>query len=167
MKFGDMLTKHRNLFLVILLAATLAVSGAANQERLQANSPTVDIPVMAVSKPSLSPLETYRQQRDADALADISALERLIAQNALDSQTRDAAADQLQAIIAVRQAQTALEGALANSSLAPCVAVLAGDALTIVTEKATITEKDSALVLTLADAHAGIRPENVRIITAE
>ena len=49
MKAGEILTKHRNLFLVLLLAATLAISGAANQERLQANAPTVEIPVMAVS----------------------------------------------------------------------------------------------------------------------
>ena len=167
MKLGDLLTKHRNLFLVILLSATLAVSGAANQQRLRADSPTVNIPVMAVSAPALSALEAYRQQRDADALADISSLEQLIAQASLDAQTRDAAADQLQRIIDARQAQTALEGALVNSSLAPCVAVIAGEALTIVTEKAAITEKDSALVFTLADAHAGIRPENIRIITAE
>jgi hypothetical protein len=39
--------------------------------------------------------------------------------------------------------------------------------MTLVTAKSTITDKDSTLVLTLAAAHAGIRPENVRIITAE
>ena len=167
MKLGDLLTKYRNLFLILLLVTTLAISGAANQERLRSSSSTVDIPVMAVSKPALSPLEAYRQQRNADTQADISALEKLIAQPTLDRQTRDAAADQLQRIIDVRQAQAALEGALVNSSLSPCVAVLAGDALTLVTEKSSITEQDSALVLTLAAAHAGIRPDHVRIITAE
>ena len=167
MKAGELLTKHRNLFLVLLLAATLAISGAANQERLQANAPTVEIPVMAVSTPPLSPLEAYRHQRDTDTASDIAALEKLIAQSMLDKQTRDAAADQLQRIIDIRQAQSAMEGALLNSSLAPCVVVLAGDAMTLVTAKSTITDKDAAQVLTLASAHAGIRPENVRIITAE
>ena len=167
MKFPDLLTKHRNLFMIVLLASTLAVSGYANQERLKADSPTVDIPVMAVSAPALSALETYRQQRDATAQSDIAALEKLIAQTNLDAPTRDAAADQLQAIVEARQAQSALEAALSGSSLAPCVAVVAGEAVTIVTEKSTVTEKDSALVLTLVAAHTGVRPENVRIITAE
>ena len=164
-RLGDLLTKHRNIFLAALLLTTLIVSGASQQERLRTS--TVEIPVMAVSTPAVSALETYRQQRDADALADIAALEKLIAQPNLDAQTLNAAADQLQRIIDARQAQTALEGALSGSSLAPCVAVIAGDALTIVTDKAAITDKDSALALTLAAAHAGVRPENVRIITAE
>lgn len=166
-KLGEMLTKHRNFFLLTLLTATLAVSAAANQERLRAASVTVDIPVMATSSVALSPLESYRQQRDQSALADIAALEKFIAQSTLDEQTRSNAADRLSAMIEARQAQTSLEGALLNSSLSPCVAVVAGDAVTIVTGKTTITDKDTALVLTLAEAHTGVKPQNVRIITAE
>ncbi len=164
---ADLLTKHRNLFLLTLLTATLAVSTHVNQERLQANAVTVDIPVMAVSGDAISPLERFRQQRDQSAAADIAALERLIAQPALDDQTRDAAAARLSAMIDINQAQTALEAALLNSSLSPCVAVVTMDAVTIVTGKSTVTEKDSALVLTLANAHTGVQPANVRIITAE
>ena len=165
MKLGELLTKHRNLFLIVLLGATLAVSSTANQERLRASSPTVEIPVMAVA--ALSPLEAYRQQRDADTLTDIAALERLVAQATLDAQTRDAAAEQLQAIIDARQAQSALEGALISSSLAPCVAVVAHEAVTIVTEKSTVTDRDTAMVLALVAAHIGVQPQNVRIITAK
>ena len=165
-KLIDLLPKHRNLFLLVLLGTTLIV-GAVNRENLRSAVPTVEIPVVATAAQTLSPMEQYRHQRDADTLADIAALETLIAQVTLDAPTRDAAADKLQAIIDTRQAQSALEGVLSSSSLGPCVAVLAGDALTIVTGKSTITEKDSAMVLTLAAAHAGIRPENVRIITAE
>ena len=163
MKVENMLVKHRNLFLVVLLVTTLVVGSMPQRD--QASS--VNIPVIAVSSQELSPLETYRQKRDSDALADIAALDKLIAQTTLDTQTRDAAAEQLQIIIDTRQAQTALEGALVNSSLAPCVAVISGDAITIVTNNSTITEKDSALVLTLVTAHTNIRPENIRIITAE
>lgn len=167
MKLGELLTKHRNLFLIVLLGATLAVSSTANQERLRAPSPTVEIPVMAVAAPALSPLEAYRQQRDADTLTDIAALEKLVAQATLDAQTRDAAAEQLQAIIDARQAQSALEGALISSSLAPCVAVVAHEAVTIVTEKSTVTDRDTAMVLALVAAHTGVQPQNVRIITTK
>lgn len=166
-KLADLLTKHRNIFLLTLLTTTLAVSTMANQDRLNAASVTVDIPVMSTSSVTLSPLEAYRQQRDQTALNDIAALEKLIAHAALDEQTRSDASDRLSAIIEARQAQTALEGALLGSSLSPCVAVVAGDAVTIVTGKSTMTEKDTALVLTLAAAHTGVKPQNVRIITAE
>lgn len=165
-KIGEMLTKHRNLFLLALLITTLAVSGYANRQRLREGTATVEIPVTeAVAQPQ-SALDRYRQQRDQEALTDIAALERLIAQAALDEATRDAAAAQLQEIIDNRRAQSALEGALSGSSLYPCAAVVSGGSVTIVTQKSTVTDKDSALVMTLAAAHAGVAPENVRIITA-
>ena len=165
-KAGEMLTKYRNAFLLGLLLLTLILSGYANHERLQAASSTVNIPVTEVLAAPADALESYRQQRDQDALADIAALEKLCAQTTLDDKTREDAAARLQVIIDNRQAQTALEGALTGSSLSPCVAVVQGESVTIVTGKATVTEKDSALVLTLAAAHVGAAPENVRIITA-
>ena len=159
---GTLLARHRNAFLLMLLITALAFSSLAGQSSTPA---TVDIPVIGAAASALSPLQAYRLQRDEDALADIAALEALIAQPLLDTATREDAATRLQGIIDCRQAQSALEGALVSSSLAPCVAVIAGDSLTIVTEKAVITERDSALVLTLAAAHAGVKPENIRIIT--
>lgn len=167
MKPGDILTKHRNLFLLMLLVITLLVSGIANRQRLEAASSTVEIPVTEVLAQPSSALEAYRMQRDEAALVDISALEALCAQANLDSRTREDAAQRLQAIIDSRQAQTALEGALLDSSLSPCVAVVSNGSVTIVTEKTSVTDKAAALVMTLAAAHAGASPENVRIITAE
>ena len=163
---GEMLTRHRNLFLLALLITTLAVSGYASRQRLQERSATVDIPVTETVAQPQSALDRYRQQRDQEALSDIAALERLIAQATLDESTREAAAAQLQEIIDNRQAQSALEGALSGSSLYPCAAVVSGGSVTIVTQKSTVTDKDSALVMTLAAAHVGVAPENVRIITA-
>lgn len=167
MKLGEFLTRHRNLFLLILLVATLLVSGVANRERLEAASVTVDIPVTEVSARPSGALETYRQQRDADTQSDIDALHSLCAQEQLDTQTREDAAIRLQSIIQSRQTQSALEGALLNSSLYPCVAVVSENSVTIVTEKSTVTDQDTALALTLAAAHAGASPEQVRIITAK
>ena len=164
---GEMLTRHRNTFLLGVLITTLVISGYANQERVKAASATVDIPVTEVSAQPLSALESYRQTRDQEALADIAALEKLIAQPGIDAATREDAADRLQEIINARQAQSALEGTLVGSSLYPCAAVVAGGSVTIVTEKSTVTDKDSTLVMTLAAAHTGVSPENVRIITAE
>lgn len=166
-KLGEGLTKHRNFFLLGLLLTTLVVSGFAQQERLRDTSPTVEIPVTEVAAQPLSALDSYRQQRDQEAQSDIAALEKLIAQPTLDEDTREAAAAHLQEIIANRQAQSALEGALAGSSLYPCAAVVSGGNVTIVTQKSTVTDRDSALVMSLAAAHAGVTPEKVRIITAK
>lgn len=166
-QLGNLLTKHRNLILLLLLVVTLLVSGAANRERIEAASATVNIPVTKVSAKSVSALEAYRRTRDETALRDISALEALCSQENLDSRTREDAARRLQELTENRQAQSALEGALLSSSLSPCVAVVAGGSVTIVTEKSDVTDKDTALVMTLAAAHAGTLPENVRIITAE
>lgn len=166
-RLGNLLTKHRNLFLLLLLVMTLLVSSAANRERLAAASATVEIPITETSSKPVSALEAYRLTRDEAALNDISALEALCSQVNLDSRTREDAAQRLQEITGNRQAQTALEGALLNSSLYPCVAVVSGGSVTIVTEKSAVTDQDAALVMTLASAHAGVSPENVRIIAAE
>lgn len=159
---GDLLTRHRNTFLVVLLVSTLVLGNRAGSDRAKAI--TVDIPVMETAAATLSALDSFRQQRDQAVRADIAALEKLIAQDTLDDQTRQKAADMLQAIIDAREIQTAMEGALTFSSLHPCTAVYQGGILTIVTEKSTVTERDTALVMTLAAEHGCIAPENVRII---
>lgn len=166
MKPGDLLTRHRNSFLLLLWVTTLIISGYTNRERLRTASATVDIPVTEVAAQPVSALEAYRRQRDQENLADIASLEQLIAQTELDADTRHAAANLLQEIIDARQGQSALEGALCGSSLSPCVAVVADGNVTIVTEKSIVTEEDSALVMTLAAAHVGASPEKIRIITA-
>lgn len=164
-QLGNLLTKHRNTFLITLLATTLTLSGFSN--RMTRKSSSVNIPVTEVAAQPINALEEFRHQRDQATLTDIAALEKLTAQTTLDEQTREEAALQLQSIIAVRQAQAAIEGTLSGSSLSPCVVVVQNDSMTIVTGKTAITEKDSALVMTLAAAHAGVEPESVRIIPAE
>lgn len=166
-KLLELLMKYRNLFLLSVLMITLAVSSYVHHQQMKDGTPTVDIPVTEVAAQAPSALEAFRQQRDQEALQDIAALEQLIAQVNVDEHTREAAAAQLREIIGNRQAQAALEGALLESSLSPCVAVVSGGNVTIVTQKSTVTGKDSALVISLAQAHAGAAPENVHIISAK
>ncbi|MGN0777843.1 MAG: SpoIIIAH-like family protein [Aristaeellaceae bacterium] len=161
------LHKYRNMLLLTLLLVTMAVSYMANQRQMAEEASTVTIPVQEVAAPELTPLEQYRQERDAAALRDMAALEALCAQEKLDEQTRSDAAAQLQRLIDTRQKQTALEGALSSSGIAPCAAVVAQGSVTIVTEKATLTEGERALLLTMAQSHAGVEPSGVRVITAD
>lgn len=166
MRRADFLVRHRNALLLVLLVTTLLISGLASRKRLQASPASVTIPVMETPRETRTALEAFRLERADQTRADIAALEKLCANSSLDESMLDSAAAQLQAIIDARQAESALEGALTGSSLSPCAAVLSGGSLTIVTEKAQITDKDAALVLTLAGAHAGISPDKVQIVTA-
>lgn len=160
------LVRHRNALLLVCLLLTLAVSCLMNQERLLEAAATVSLPVEQVSTSPTSRLEEYRLRRDETTLRDMAALEALCQQENLAAQTREDAAAQLQELVASRQAQLDLEGALTQSGVYPCVAVVSTGSVTIVTEKETLSDGESALVLTLAQAHAGVAPSGVRVMTA-
>lgn len=166
-KAGEFLTRHRNLFLLALLLTTLCISSAANRQRLEEARETTALPVMKTESQPSAAVSAYIDERDAAHQRDVAALTALCAQDGLDAQTLQDAAERLMQLTANREAQQALEDALAGSSLAPCAAVVSGGSVTIVSSKADVTDEDAALVMTLAAAHAGVPPENVRIITAE
>lgn len=166
-RIGDFLTRHRNLFLAALLVTTLFVSSTSNIRRLSSAQDVTALPVTAVHKPAGNAIAVFSAQRDSTHLQDITALEALCLQEDLDAETRRQAAEQMQEMIRCREAQAAIEKALVSSNLAPCAAVVSGGSLTIVTEQPSFTEEDAALVMILADAHAGIAPADVRIMTAE
>lgn len=161
---GSLLERHRNIFLILLMAAAFIVGMAQGQPGAR---DTVSIPVTAVVTPALNSMEAYRRERDQAYAADVAVLESLAANPDADAAIRDEASAHLHQLMASRQAQAAVEGALLNSSLSPCVAVISGENLTIVTGKAAPTNQDMAFVLEIAQVHAGISPEHVRLITAE
>ena len=161
------LKRYRNALLMALMMATLAVSYFVHQEQLQQASATVSLPVEQVKQAGTSRLEEFRQRRDETDMTDMAALQALCDQENLSARTREDAAAQLQALVSRREQQTALEGALSQSGVYPCVAVVEGGSVTIVTEKDGLTDGESALVITLAKAHAGVEPSGVRVMAAE
>lgn len=163
----DFIRKHRNVLLLLTLLVTLAVSCLATQHRLVEAATTVALPVVQVTTSPASRLEDFRTRREETYLSDLSTLQALCDQTALSDQTREDAARQLQEMVARRESQLALEGALAQSGVYPCVAVITPGSVTVVTEKETLSSGESALVMTLAKAHAGVEPSGVRVMTAE
>ena len=157
--------KHLNAFLVGILLLTMVVSYAANQHRLADSSPTVALPVVQVTT-SPSALEDYRSRREDTLLTDMAALQALCESETLDAVSRADAASRLQRLIDQRQQQSALEGALSQSGLSPCVAVVTEGSVTVVTGRTDVSPAETALVMTLAQAHAGVSPSGVRIITS-
>lgn len=162
----DFIRKHRNALLLGCLVLTLAASWFATNRRLEEAAATVALPVEQVTAAPGSSLEQFRAKREETTLSDIAALEKLCAQENLSQSTREDAAQQLQRMIAAREAQLALEGALTQSGISPCVAVVGEGSVTVVTNKADLSDGESALVLTLAQAHTGVAPSGVRVVTA-
>lgn len=162
----DFIRKHRNALLLGCLLLTLAVSWLATSHRLEEAAATIALPVEQVTAAPSGSLEQFRAKREETTLSDMAVLEKLCAQENLSASTREDAARQLQRLIAAREAQLALEGALTQSGISPCVAVVGEGSVTIVTDKADLSDGESALVLTLAQTHAGVAPSGVRVITA-
>ncbi len=163
----DFIRKHRNALLLLTLLVTLAASCLATQHRLVEAAATVALPVVQVTATPSSRLEEFRARQEEAYLSDLSTLQALCDQSSLSDQTREDAAQQLQEMVARRESQMALEGALAQSGVYPCVAVITPGSVTVVTEKETLSSGESALVMTLAKAHAGVEPSGVRVMTAE
>ena len=164
---GDWMTRHKNLLLALLLLATMVASSLSNQERLAKEAATVSLPVVEPFAEPAGKIELFRQQRDAASLQDMAALQALVDQAGLDAQTRAEAAEQLRALVDAREKQLALEGALLESGIHPCVAVVSAGQVTIVTEKAALTDDETALLMTMAQFHAGAVPAQVSVITTD
>lgn len=164
-KAASLLTRHRSLFLIVLLTATLAASSAANQRRLSEGRQTTPLPVMRTD--AGESVEVFSAGQTDAYLAEIAALQALVQQEQLDQRTREDAAARLTALIADHEAASALETALASTSLAPCAAIVTGDTVTLLTHSADFSDADAALLVTLAAAHASADPSNVRIMSVE
>ena len=164
---GELLKKYRNPILVAVLLLTMAASYFVNQSRLAQGAETVTLPVTTQQDgQATGALQTYRAKREETALSDIAALQALCDQDKLDQTTREDAAKQLQTLVDLREKQAALESALSTSGMGECVVTLSPGAVTIVTEKATLSSGESALILTLCKTHADVEPSGVRVITA-
>lgn len=164
---GDFITRHKNLLLALLLLATMVASSLSNQERLGQEAATVSLPMVEPAAEPMDKMTMFRQQRDAASLQDMAALQALVDQAELDPQLRAEAAGQLQSLVDAREKQLALEGALLGSGLQPCVAVVSPGQVTIVTEKVSLTEDETALLMTMAQLHTGVLPAQVSVITAD
>ncbi len=155
------LLKPRNVLLIFLAAGTLLFSGI-----LPTEEQTVALPVASMVE-AIDPLSAFKKQRTAQEQADMAALQTLINREDISGETREAAAAALAALVAARRIQSAMEGALANSSLAPCVVVFADGYMTLVTASRDISSVQSARIMELASLHAGVESSAIRVITAD
>ncbi len=159
--------KGRDVVLALAAAAALTFSVVMGQQANRA-AETVTLPVVCPSETEgISPMERYRQERESAELRDMAALEALLSSGAADEATRADASQALSALVKTRETRTALEGALLHGDFAPCVATISGGSVTLVLERETLTEEESARILTLVEAHTGLAPGKVQVVCAK
>ena len=108
------LVRRKNWLLMAALALSLTAALLLRPSSPQARSVTLP---MTSAESSVSPLEAFRISRDSAYQRDMAALETLISSENTDRAARQSAAEELQACVALHQAQLALEGALLTSEL--------------------------------------------------
>lgn len=124
----------------------------------------LSLPVLTAAQEETDAFERFRQQREEERKADRASLEKLLERDDLDAQTLEDAAAALQRLVTWNEEELALEGALTKSRISPCLAVRSEGMVTVVTQKDSLSEGESALLLTLCEAHTGVSPEGVKVI---
>ena len=165
------LKKHRNLIFLSVILLTLAGSYLWNQYQLQ-GAQTVSLPITRTdggnaapsATVSKTPLKEYQDKRESTRKEDMIALNALAANDKVDQTARDQAHGQLLELIQCRESELAIEGALTGAGLAPCVAVVQRGAVTVLVEKKELSQAEATMILSIATAHSGEAPENIRIM---
>ena len=151
----------------IVAAVMVLALGAAWYFSRGSGKNTVALPVLTQTTTAASPVEAWREKRTAQRKEDIATLQALLDRTGLDEDAREDAVALLTRLVQWSEEETALEGALASSGISPCAAMRSEGMVTLVTEKATLSDGERALLLTMAQTHAGVPPEGVQVVTAE
>jgi len=128
-----------------------------------------EAPEAADPQPTPTPVpaqeaESGRTLREEAYDKDRASLEALLDSGAADEQTRAQAAKRLQQLVNDHQNEIAVEEALRGAGYQPVLVLLQNGALTVMLTGENAG--DSAAIFALCAAHAGISPENIRIMTA-
>lgn len=126
-----------------------------------------ETPGAASPQPTPAPAqeaESGRALREEAYDKDRASLEALLDSGAADEQTRAQAAKRLEQLVSDHQSEIAVEEALRGAGYQPVLVLLQNGALTVMLTGDNAG--DSAAIFALCAAHAGISPENIRIMTA-
>lgn len=109
--------------------------------------------------------ENGRALREEAYDKDRASLEALLASGAADEATRAQAAERLERLVGDHQSEIAVEEALRAAGYRPVLVLLQNGALTVMLSEDAAGS--SAAILSLCAAHAGVPPEDIRIMKAD
>lgn len=124
-------------------------------------------PGEAPAPPTPAPTQAAQSERALREEAydkDRASLEALLDSGAADEQTRAQAAQRLEQLVSDHQSEIAVEEALRGAGYQPVLVLLQNGALTVMLTGDNAG--DSTAIFALCAAHAGVSPENIRIMTA-
>jgi hypothetical protein len=121
----------------------------------------------AAPTPSPQPedLGAQRTLREAAYEEDRASLTALSQNPEVAVKTREDAAAQLTLMIAGHQSELGIEEALTAAGFDPCLVLLQNGTLTVMVRAQSLTNTQSATILSLCAAHTQVGVENIRIMT--
>ena len=147
---------RRGLLVVLILAAGMLWWTEGEPKPVQEPLPE--------STPLPAPQRDERLKRETAYERDVAALQALLESGAADAATQELAAQKLTELIGEHQHEIGLETALLEAGYENAVVLMQNGAVTVMVPQEILSESASAQILELCVIHAGVGPENVRVM---
>ena len=122
----------------------------------------------AKNQPIATPVPTAKQderlKRETAYDRDVAALQAMLESGAANEATQEMAAQKLAELIGEHQHEIGLETALLEAGYENAVVLMQNGAVTVMVPQERVNEQTSAQLLELCVVHAGVGPENIRIM---
>lgn len=122
----------------------------------------------AKNQPIATPVPTAKQderlKRETAYDRDVAALRAMLESGAANEATQEMAAQKLAELIGEHQHEIGLETALLEAGYENAVVLMQNGAVTVMVPQERVNEETSAQLLELCVVHAGVGPENIRIM---
>lgn len=122
----------------------------------------------AKNQPIATPVPTTKQderlKRETAYDRDVAALQAMLESGAANEATQEMAAQKLAELIGEHQHEIGLETALLEAGYENAVVLMQNGAVTVMVPQERMNEETSAQLLELCVIHAGVGPENIRIM---
>ena len=122
----------------------------------------------AKNQPIATPVPTAKQderlKRETAYDRDVAAQQAMLESGAANEATQEMAAQKLAELIEEHQHEIGLETALLEAGYENAVVLMQNGAVTVMVPQERVNEETSAQLLELCVVHAGVVPENIRIL---
>ena len=118
--------------------------------------------LMATPVPTAKQDERLKRETAYDR--DVAALQAMLESGAANEATQEMAAQKLAELIGEHQHEIGLETALLEAGYENAVVLMQNGAVTVMVPQERVNEETSAQLLELCVVHAGVGPENIRIM---
>lgn len=109
-------------------------------------------------------LEAFQTERAGSRIAQFEALDKLIDAGGAQA---DVAAQQKLELVGYMEAETTLEGILRAQGFSGCVCTVHADSCNVLVRAQSLTDAQTAQILTAASGETGLSPANIKIIPVE